>query len=174
MWIVYPFRRVLYVLYGSWFNIHSGYLMAVLLKFNGITLTVEKRLIYRHLPLSCVEPKRSLRRACLDGEILAEILTFWIVFSRNYRWCLPQGLFEAVNRHAAAFGMRINASKKKVMWALRGPWSARPPWRLKAWPNQRKVLWTSCPGRHLRPLWMCISYHAHLYPDYNIVIVLLR
>ncbi len=29
-----------------------------------------------------------------------------------------QGLFEAVNRHAAAVGMRINASKAKVMSAL--------------------------------------------------------
>ncbi len=29
-----------------------------------------------------------------------------------------QGLLEAVNRHAAAVGMRINASKTKVMSAL--------------------------------------------------------
>ncbi len=29
-----------------------------------------------------------------------------------------QGLFEAVNRHAAAIGVRINASKTKVMSAL--------------------------------------------------------
>ncbi len=29
-----------------------------------------------------------------------------------------QGLLDAVNRHAAAVGMRINASKTKVMSAL--------------------------------------------------------
>ncbi len=38
------------------------------------------------------------------------------ILSRSYSEM--QGLLEAVNRHAAAVGMRINASKNKVMPAL--------------------------------------------------------
>ncbi len=41
-----------------------------------------------------------------------------LAYANDSSYSEMQGLLEAVNRHAAAVGMRINASKTKVMSAL--------------------------------------------------------